>query len=134
MCNCIMTGLVFIGFSEFHLLISPCISCLPLHPLPPTPTPSPPAPTLKMKFALGALQKDGTHRVQIVIAVTAQRPGACLCDLEGTLKVADVRETSSYGTNPATLAPSRAKPAEKAVCAGPRTRPGCLQADDKLAC
>lgn len=40
-------------------------------------------PTLKVQFALGALQKDGTHRVQIVVAVTAQGPSACLCDLSG---------------------------------------------------
>lgn len=132
-----MIVLVFIGFPEFHLLLSPCTSCLPLDllPLPPSapPPPAPPAPTLQMKFALGALQKDRTHRVQIVIAVTAQRPSACLCDLEGTLRVTDVKETPLYGTNPATLASSRVKPAEKAICPRPRPRPRCLQAEDKLA-
>lgn len=47
---------------------------------------------MKMQLALRALQKDGTHRVQIVIAVTAQRPGACLCDLEWISRVTGVRQ------------------------------------------
>lgn len=70
-------------------------------------------PTLKVQFALRALQKDGTHRVQIVIAVTAQRPSACLCDLEGTSRVADMRQTPLSGTDSAESAPSRAKPTER---------------------
>lgn len=92
-----------------HSLPSP--GSLSLHSLVP---PWPPAPTLKVKFALGALQKDRTHRVQIVVAVTAQGPSACLCDLEWTSRVTDVRHIPQYARS----GPRRAKPAEKVL--GPK--------------
>lgn len=117
--------LFFVGFSAFHLSFhSPSTSCLliPPHPSSPRLLSPPPLcshhfhwhPTLKVQFALRALQKDGTHRVQIVIAVTAQRPSACLCDLEWTSRATDVRQMPLSGTDPAESAPSRAQAAEKA--------------------
>lgn len=88
--------------SDFHILNFHCfLPLLPFsllhaphlpHPLwtviirpPPAPPLSQHFPTLKVQFAFCALQEDRTHRVQIVIAVAAQRPSACLCDLEWTL-------------------------------------------------
>lgn len=102
--------LFFVGFSAFHLSFhSPSTSCLliPPHPSSPRLLSPPPLcshhfhwhPTLKVQFALRALQKDGTHRVQIVIAVTAQRPSACLCDLEWTSRATDVRQMPLSGTD-----------------------------------
>lgn len=75
--------------------------------------------TLKVQFALRALQKDGTHRVQIVIAVTAQRPSACLCDLAWTSRVTDVRPMPLSGTDPAESAPSRVKAAKNVFWSEP---------------
>lgn len=42
----------------------------------------PPGPTLQVEFALSTLQKDRTHRVQIVVAVTAQGAGPSFCYLQ----------------------------------------------------
>lgn len=39
-------------------------------------------PTLQVEFALSALQKDRTHRVQIVVAVTAQGASPSFCYLQ----------------------------------------------------
>lgn len=52
-----------------------------------TPLPFPPlpwflGPTLQVEFALSALQKDRTHRVQIVVAVTAQGASPSFCYLQ----------------------------------------------------
>lgn len=88
----------YLKFSLFPastpLLSSPCTSFI-LELLSPLPTSSAAPfvqfPTLKVQFAFRALQKDGTHRVQIVIAVTAQRPSACLCDLEWTISEKSIR-------------------------------------------
>lgn len=117
-----------------HSLPSP--GSLSLHSLVP---PWPPAPTLKVKFALGALQKDRTHRVQIVVAVTAQGPSACLCDLEWTSRVTDVRHIPCMqGQAPAeqsrqrkSWAPSPRLLPEHLACA--KGHACCHQVEDKKA-
>lgn len=77
-------------------------------------------PTLKVQFALRALQKDGTHRVQIVIAVTAQRPSACLCDLECTSRVTGVRQvplSETCETGPRRVSPQQSKAGRESLLA-----------------
>lgn len=137
---------VFIGFrlssfSAFSLsLMPPPPRCFPLHLW------SHHCPcnlTLKVQFALRALQKDGTHRVQIVIAVTAQGPSTCLCDLEWTSRVTECETDALVWDRPCRVGSGRAKPADKVFCPESvaasctlpvsRTMPGCHQADDKIA-
>lgn len=57
------------------------LSFHPPTPCPVSPSPSFLSPTLQVEFALSALQKDRTHRVQIVIAVTAQGASPSFCYL-----------------------------------------------------
>lgn len=57
------------------------LSFHPPTPCPVLPSPSFLCPTLQVEFALSALQKDRTHRVQIVIAVTAQGASPSFCYL-----------------------------------------------------
>ena len=80
-------------------------------------------PTLKVQFALGALQKDGAHRVQVVVAVAAQGPSARLCDLEGTARVTGVRRMPLAGTDSAESAPSRDTARGESGCTRPLPEP-----------
>lgn len=125
------------SLSQHSLPSTGCLPTrLPLHPLVP---PLPPAPTLKVKFALGALQKDRTHRVQIVVAVTAQGPSACLCDLEWTSRGTDMRHIpfiqsqipAEQSRQRKTLTPSPWLPPEHLAFA--KGHACCHQVEDKKA-